>query len=427
MKIPSKYKNVAKLNQKLAELDQLCSQNIALKNYDKALEYALQAHKMVPAHTVPLDRAAAICIHAKYFAEAVKWANKVIQRDPNYLNAWNALSHAYFELREYEKCKEAGLKALALTEATLGKIPTPELPSLSLKKEGKNIIAFSLFGDKAMYLENAVLNSELVNEIYPNWICRFYVDNTVPSSVIERLKHNGAEIVDMSEENPLIPKTIWRFLAADDNEANYILFRDADSIISQQEAKQVAKWLSSGQRFHTIRDHGSHTELILAGLWGMIGGSIPNMRGKIIQFIENEKLDKRFADQHFLRKAIWQYVRQDVYASDSVFGFGNSAHTFENPFRHNALDIFHIGQPEFGIVTMRNDSYQKGDTIIWQLYTKISPKLNDDLSFNLLNEERFICEYEVVAEKGVAIDYAPRRYVRGLNDNLTRIVVKKKS
>lgn len=427
MKIPSKYKNIAKLNQKLAELDKLCSQYLALKNYDKALEYALQAHKMVPAHTVPLDRAASICIYAKRYADAVKWANKVIQRDPNYLNAYNALSHGYFELREYEKCQIAGLKALNLTEATLGKIPTPELPPLSLKENGKNIIAFSLFGDKPLYLENAVLNAELVNEIYPGWVCRFYVDNTVPLSIIERLKNNGAEIVDMSAENPLIPKTIWRFLAADDPHANYILFRDADSIISQQEAKIVAQWQASGQRFHTIRDHGSHTELILAGLWGMIGGSIPDMRGKIMHFIESEHLDKRFADQHFLRKAIWQYVRQDVYASDSIFGFGENVHPFENPFRNNALDEFHIGQPEFGILTMRNEDFQKGDTIIWQLYTKISPKLNDDLSFNVLPEERFICEYEVIAEKGVAIDNAPRRYVRGVSDNLTRVVVKKKS
>ena len=39
-----------------------------------------------------------------------------------------------------------------------------------------------------------------------------------------------------------LPKTLWRFLAADDKNAKFVVFRDADSVISEREAWCVNEW-----------------------------------------------------------------------------------------------------------------------------------------------------------------------------------------
>ena len=41
------------------------------------------------------------------------------------------------------------------------------------------IISFSLWGDKPQYVVGAIKNAELAKEIFPEWKCRFYIDNTL--------------------------------------------------------------------------------------------------------------------------------------------------------------------------------------------------------------------------------------------------------
>lgn len=421
-KQPIKYKNIAKLNQRLSELQQLTDQCLNNAQYDKALNYALEAHKMVPHTVVPLDRAGVICLRAKKYEEAIKYAKKALNRDPEYINSLDILSEAYYALGDYEKCREAGLKALTLTEKQVD-TNNPTLPVINIKRrtKRKNILSFSLYGNDTLYLESAVLNSELVHSLYPSWVCRFYVDDSVPSSVLERLSQNKAEIIMMDPDSTM-PKTMWRFLAADDPKVNYILFRDADSVISRQEAKLVEEWVNSGQRFHTIRDYGSHTELILAGLWGMAAGSIPDMSEKIEQFVQQGNLHSRFADQHFLRKVIWPYVRQDLYASDSLFGFGDNVHWFEN----NVKGIFHIGCREaIAPFSATNEGWKEEEWIEWVLYSRISAEIDENLTPISIGEEREICRYRQQVKNGEITAYLPQRYLQGLKNSTSRIELKR--
>lgn len=62
----------------------------------------------------------------------------------------------------------------------------------------ENIIAFSLFGANPRYCETSILNTKLAQEIYPEWTCRFYVDESVPELVQQRLQANGAQVVHVS-------------------------------------------------------------------------------------------------------------------------------------------------------------------------------------------------------------------------------------
>ena len=143
----------------------------------------------------------------------------------------------------------------------------------------KKIISFSLWSQekqlnpshinqhKDVYTQGAIMNTHLAREFYPQWTCRFYVDNTVADNVIEKLKENGAEIVDMTGTD--IPGMYWRFLVADDENVSTAIIRDTDSRINARDKMVVNDFLKSDKVLHVIRDHPHHKYPILGGMWGI--------------------------------------------------------------------------------------------------------------------------------------------------------------
>lgn len=77
-------------------------------------------------------------------------------------------------------------------------IPNHAPPEFGLNPQ-ENIIAFSLFGANPRYCETSILNTELAKQVYPEWTCRFYVDDTVPVLVQQRLKEKGAQVVQVTD------------------------------------------------------------------------------------------------------------------------------------------------------------------------------------------------------------------------------------
>lgn len=154
------------------------------------------------------------------------------------------------------------------------------------KKEINKYVVFSLWcqkdrmdpGNKAqsgnMYCQGALKNMELANEIYPGWKFRFYIDNTVPDDIINKLKNKGAEIINMQQEyipntpNKRYPGMFWRFLPMNDPLVDIFIVRDVDSRINSREALAVEEWIKSGKRLHVMRDHPHHYYKILGGMWG---------------------------------------------------------------------------------------------------------------------------------------------------------------
>ena len=49
------------------------------------------------------------------------------------------------------------------------------------------IIAFSLWGDDPKYTFGAIKNASIAEELFPDWICRFYVGKSVPQSIPSQL------------------------------------------------------------------------------------------------------------------------------------------------------------------------------------------------------------------------------------------------
>jgi len=159
--------------------------------------------------------------------------------------------------------------------------------------------------------------------LYPEWRCRFYVDESVPEQVIRRLLHEDARVLRVGGLPAGRFGTFWRFLIADDGNVDRYLVRDCDACLNARERAAVDEWLASDRHFHVMRDGLTHTEVMLAGMWGGVGGALSFMQHEIIEYCRDAPL-ARTADQLFLRKRVWPTVRQSVLAHDSQFSLRES-------------------------------------------------------------------------------------------------------
>ena len=108
----------------------------------------------------------------------------------------------------------------------------------------------------------------------------------------------------------------------------------------------VDAWLKSDQWFHLMRDSYSHTELILAGMWGGCTGIFHNIEAHIRDYVATGRYpDNRVIDQHYLRYCIWPTLKQSVLVHDSQQFDENSADfpVYDLTSMQNDQDNFHVG------------------------------------------------------------------------------------
>jgi len=176
----------------------------------------------------------------------------------------------------------------------------------------KKIISFSLFGTDELYYAGALQNLRRQAEIYPGWVCRFYVDRNVPGSLVNELRAGGAEVVFGSDVLPLenrhFVKTIWRFLPALDTDVDVFIVRDADSRLGWREQAAVKEWLSSGKGFHIMRDNPQHTPRMMAGMWGCRSECLKHINTLIAGYSFTDAFGN---DQRFLEECIYPLAVQD--------------------------------------------------------------------------------------------------------------------
>jgi hypothetical protein len=171
------------------------------------------------------------------------------------------------------------------------------------KKPMKKIISFCLYGSDLRYSNGIICNLELAKIIFPDWICRIYYGDSVPSEVIERIKnYSNAELVLMKEGPDELFPMIWRFLAIDDEDVEVMISRDADARLSYREKECVDIFLNSDSILHSIRDNPSHPD-IMGGMWGIK----KNDRVKIKELSVGWNGIIYDYDQKFLREKVVPY------------------------------------------------------------------------------------------------------------------------
>ena len=219
-------------------------------------------------------------------------------------------------------------------------------PNLNLRRKPGNkpkIISFSLFGSHPRYLRGALQNVIAARTLYPGWTCRFIVDDSVDPTFCAVMAEEGAEIVhDSNGDTDVRHRLTRRFLVADDPAVGYYMVRDCDSLVSKREAAAVAEWLASGLPFHAMRDWYTHTDPLLAGLWGGIAGVFPDLAGTIAAFRQSTPLNTNW-DQFFLRDQIWPAIRDHALVHDRYF----SAHRAQPFPTATPPGEEHVGQNEY--------------------------------------------------------------------------------
>ncbi len=187
----------------------------------------------------------------------------------------------------------------------------------------KKIISFSLWGNNPKYTVGAIRNAELALKIYPDWICRFYTGNSVPTEIIHKLQSfENTEIITMGIEGDW-QSMFWRFYACED--AEIMISRDTDSRLSPREKEAVDEWLASNLNFHIMRDHPFHATEIPGGMWGCRNQILKNI---ILEISDFNKKNLWQIDQIFLREIIYPKIIQQAFIHDEYHNYESDKRTF---------------------------------------------------------------------------------------------------
>lgn len=180
----------------------------------------------------------------------------------------------------------------------------------------KKIISFSLWGDNPTYTVGAIKNADLALEIYPGWICRYYIGKSTPTDTISSLvERENTEVFVMNEPGDWTGM-FWRFYPASEPDVEVMLSRDTDSRLSLRERAAVDDWLGGDKDFHIMRDHPYHATEILGGMWGVRNGFLLGMRQAIGDYTKGDFWQ---VDQNFLKEVVYPYIINSVCVHDEFF------------------------------------------------------------------------------------------------------------
>ncbi len=318
-----------------------------INDYASACMILEQQLKRFPDNTELLSNLAVNYSRSKRYIDAIEYAQRVIKLLPDNVLSYDIMASCYFELNDKENASKSGTSALILKDKASPPIANKQwqLPNktpqeIALQTGKTNVISFSLWGNNRRYLRGALRNVLLAPDIYPNWTVRLNVDDTVPSEFISLVKSLGAQVIMHPKTLSIKEKLCWRFEVANDSSVGYFLVRDADSVIGVREVNAVNEWLNSDKFFHVMRDWWTHTDLMLAGMWGGVAGVLPNLTELLKNYV-SASVETPNIDQWFLRDRVWAYVRSSCMVHDRCFDMPNTIKLSQI----NDTD-YHIGQNE---------------------------------------------------------------------------------
>lgn len=408
----STAKSAATLNRQLSDLGQRFVQLSAQGDFAAALAVNTQARQLMPLHPQILGDAAFCHLRLGDREQARSIYLQACPLAPEDVNLWDGLTETCGHLGLMDDVRQYGLRSLTLKDQKTRAQPARPLPA-QVPPPGQDarrqVIAFSLFGDQPRYCETAKLNVMVSQQLLPHWTCRFYVDGTVPLAVRESLRAMGAQVLDVSEQDRQeLSGLMWRFLVTEDEGVDRFLIRDADSLISKREVAAIEAWLRSDRHFHLMRDYFSHTELLLAGMWGGCAGVLGPLRQPMVDFMkQGQYLGLRVVDQHFLRQCIWPTVRQSVLSHDPVFGF-MAGQDFPP---HEAQDLglaFHVGCNLSSTSIGASTLVPQGQTVSWKIVDA---------------QQATICQYASPVHQGQWQADIPGPYAQMLTQGVWRVEV----
>lgn len=407
---PQTAAQVQALKQRLSELGQRFVQLSAQGDFAAALAINEQARMIMPGHPQILGDAALCHLRLGDREKARGIYLQACKLAPQDENLWDGLTETCGHLGRMAEVRQHGLHSLSLkdqkTQSQAGQ-PLPASLPVPNADARRQVIAFSLFGNNPRYCETAKLNVMVARQLLPHWTARFYVDDTVPIGVRESLRAMGAQVLNVADvDRQQLSALMWRFLVLEDDSVDRFLIRDADSLISKREVAAIEAWLQSDRFFHLMRDYFSHTELLLAGMWGGCSGVFKNLRQQMVDFVgHGQYLGQRVVDQHFLRMHIWPTVRQSLLSHDPVFGFMQG----QDFPPHEAQDMgqaFHVGCNLSSSSIGAESDLPDGRQVGWKIVDA---------------QQQIICQYTSAVRQGQWRADIPGPYAKLINEGVWRV------
>ena len=241
--------------------------------------------------------------------------------------------------------------------------------------EKKKIISFGLFASEKYHniipkwLERGIwANIKGYHKYFPEWICRFYITNSVNRELVRKIKSSSipVEVIETEDWGHWSLTMMQRFLPFDDPDISHFMVRDLDSRPSMRELLAVNEWMGSDKKFHIIRDHSQHSVPIMGGTWAAKHGALGTRKIKTIfnTFLKNQK-NNPMDDQQFLKKYIWPIVQSVSYQHDVDLtrSHCNPCHPF--PIETPRWDEYFIGH------AYKTD-FESGRSFLFDQYTCFS-------------------------------------------------------
>jgi hypothetical protein len=241
-------------------------------------------------------------------------------------NVQDCLCDAYNRSRQTDHAIEAGRHALQAKDRRFGNatpivtMPAEPPAAFDPNRPERNVVAYSLWGNQPRYHVPLLENARIRPHLFPHWTMRVYHDHTVDPAYLANLNKLGVQLHPMAlpPDVPARRALLWRFEVIADPAVSRFLIRDADSLLTVKERVAVDAWISSNFHFHAMRDWFSHTDLLLAGMWGGVANILPPpatlLRAYTAWRVENDHLD-----QDVLTETVWPAIRGNVLIHDSIF------------------------------------------------------------------------------------------------------------
>ncbi len=295
----------------------------------------------------------AVCLVTEGQLEAaVAACHQALALDSASPNVHDCLCDALNQLGQTEAGIEAGRIALEAKHKRFGarepivRIPAAPPPPFNPGNPAENVISYCLWGNEQRYQVPLQENVRILSHLFPAWSIRIYYDTTVDHHYVTDLGKRGVQLRQMilPQGQPAYRRLLWRFEVIRDPSVRRFLIRDADASFNVKERVAVDAWLRSDRYFHVMRDWHSHTDLILAGMWGGVGNILPSPT-ELFRASTSWRVENDHVDQDILSDTVWPAIRHSILIHDSVFT-GTIGSVAFPPFGHLPKGS-HIGQNAF--------------------------------------------------------------------------------
>lgn len=165
-------------------------------------------------------------------------------------------------------------------------------------------LCFQLWGTDPTYVQGFYENLRQARRYYPGYQVLLYKEQGVPG-------HFPCEVIERADEGWL--NFFWRLHIFRDRQFEVVHFRDADSRLNCKEAKAVKHWEATKKTAYTMHDNPAHADPVMAGMWGIKGGVLPDQSDAIAEWLRLNPAGLKYGcDQRFLHALVLPTIRNSL-------------------------------------------------------------------------------------------------------------------